>query len=285
MGLPDPFIDQLAQEADSIRPDFDQVDAYLYHDHVHDRPLREDLRRLVNELVADPDYDGQPDNPVVDTRTAHLSSEDAALVIDSASMVWSGTVGKALNRTARKLVSHLAADPEFEPLPWEEDINNFVASRMTGKRPNLVTLVQQQLNQYAIDSGLVAMAEEEIKAQARAALGAVPLLDRDIYGFTSRNAERLQLAEPYISHVKESRRRFAIYWMSRFESGENGPQREARYATAIRALLGRGETRSAISRMLGISTSVMDRIQRENRRNVALTPDDPILTELAPMLR
>jgi hypothetical protein len=149
-------------------------------------------------------------------------------------------VGRALDRTTRKLVTHLAADPEFDPLLWEEDINNFAASRLKGKRPGLVTLVQRQLNQHAYENGLIEKVEEEIKREARAALNAMTRLDRDIYGFTSRNAKRLQLAEPYISHVKESRRRFVINWMSRFEGEELRSKREARYATAIRALVAGG---------------------------------------------
>ncbi len=282
---PDPVVDQLAQEANSILLDFDRVPDYLYCDYSRDRTLDIELRKVVNDLVRDPDYDGQPHSPIAGARTAHLSPEDAESVAYSASMVWSETVGKALDRTAKKLVTHLAADPEFEPLPWSQDIINFVASRLTGMRPGLVALVQQDLNQYANESGLIAKVEEEIKLEAWAALNAMTPVDRDIYGFTTRNAKRLYLAEPYIPHVKESRRRFVIYWMSQFEGEKDGLKREARYATAIRALMRRGETRAAISRTLGISTSVMDRIERENRRDVALAPDDPILTDLAPSLR
>lgn len=280
-----PVIDQLAQEADSIQPDLGRVDEYLYYDYSRDRQLSADLRKLVNELVLDPGYDGRPDNPVASARTDQLSSEDAESVGYCASMVWGQTVGKALDRTTKRLVTHLAADPEFEPLPWNTDIDNFVAGRLAGKRPGLVALVQRALNDYAFESGLIAKLEEEIKREARAALDGLTPLNRDIYGFTSRNAKRLQLAEPYLAHVKESRRRFVVYWMSRFEGEELGLKREARYATAVRALVARGETRAAISRTLGISTSIMDRIDRENRRDVVLAQDDPILTDLAPSLR
>ena len=200
-------------------------------------------------------------------------------------MVWGETVGKSLDHTTRELVTHLAADPEFEPLPWDGHIEGFVADRMVGKHPGLVALVQLQLNQYAFDSGLIAKLEEQFKREAHTALDAMTPIDRDIFGFTSRNAKRLQIAEPYIAHVKDSHRRYVIYWMAKFESEETGLAREARFATAVRALTARGESRAAISRTLGISTSVMDRIQRENRRDVVLAPSDPILTELAPAIR
>ena len=257
---------------------------YVYYDYSRDRELSAELKRAVNALVTHPDYDGQPGNPVAPARTAHLSPEDAESVMYVAPMVWRETIGKALERTVGKLVSHLAADPAFEPLPWNEEIDSFVASRLEGKSPGLVVMVQRGLNHYAYESGLIAKVEEEIKRDAQVALSSMTPLDRDMYGFTTRNAKRLQLAEPYISHIKESRKRFVIYWMSRIEGEESGLKREARYATAIRALVSRGETRAAVSRRLGISTSVMDRIERENRRDVPLAPNDPILTDLAPDL-
>ena len=73
--------------------------------------------------------------------------------------------------------------------------------------------------------------------------------------------------------------------MSRFEGEDLGLKREARYATAVRRLASQGQTRAAISRILGISTSVMDRIERENRKDVPLSSEDPILTDLAPSLQ
>lgn len=282
---PDPTIDRLAHEAESLSPDLTRVDDFLYYDYSRGKKLGANLRRVVNEIVLDRDFDGRPDSPVAEARTADLAPDDADLVRYAAMGVWDETMGKALGRTVKKLVAHLAADPEFDPLPWSEDINDFVAERMTGKRQALVTLTQRELNQYAWDSGLIAKAEEEIKRQARAALDAMSPLERDIYGFATRNAKRLQLAAPYIGHISEARQKLIVYWMSRFDSEEVGIHREARYATASRALVARGNTRAAISRILGISTSVMDRIERENRQNVAFAPNDPILTELAPQLR
>jgi len=282
---PDPVVDSIAAEADRYVPDLNGVEDFMYFDYVAQGPLRPELRRLVNEIVLDPTYDGSPGHKGVGTRAGNLSADDAHAVGNSASMVWGQTVGEALSGAAQRLAIHLAADPGFDPLPWEEDINAFVASRMVGKRPGLVALVQRQLNNYAQEKGLIAQVEAEIQAHARGALGAMTPLEQDVYGFTSRNAKRLQLAEPYLAGVKENRRRFVVYWMSRYEGEERGLNREARYATAARRLAGQGQTRAAISRSLGISTSIMDRIQRENRADVPLQPDDPILTDLAPSLR
>lgn len=281
---PDPVIDAIAAETDRYVPDLTGVEDYMYFDYVAQGPLRPELRRLVDEIVVDPTYDGSAGHKGVGTRAGHLSIDDAHAVGNAASMVWGQTVGEALGIAAERIALHLAADPAFDPLPWEEDNNAFVAARMDGKRPGLVALVQRQLNNYAQERGLIAQVEAEIQADARRAFGEMSPLEQDAYGFTSRNAKRLQLAEPYLTGVRENRRRFVVYWMSRFEGEERGLDREARYATAIRKLAAQGETRAAISRTLGISTAIMDRIERENRRDVPLQDDDPILTELAPAL-
>jgi hypothetical protein len=281
----DPRIVELASAAESIRPDFSKVDDYAYYDYRSDRSLGPELRALVNELVQDREYDGGYQHFDADPRLAALSSQDAESVGYAVSMVWSASVGKALEGTARQLVTLLAADPDFDPLPWGDSTEEFVKQRLAGQRPGLVKLVQQGLNTYAYESGLTAKAEEEIKADARRALDRLTPLERDEYGFTIRNAKRLQLVEHLIGSVRENRRPLVVYWMSRLEMEEHGAAREGRYATAVRLLLARGETRAGISRLLGISTSVMDRILRENRRDVALAPDDPIVTDLAPTLR
>ncbi|MGE3326375.1 MAG: AAA domain-containing protein [Acidimicrobiia bacterium] len=284
MPVSDPVIDQIAAEADDYTPDLSRVNDYSYYDYVAQAPLRTELKRLVNEIVLDPTYDGSPGNKGVGARAAHLSIDDAHAVGNAASMIWSETVGNALSGAAERIAAHLATDPAFDPLPWEEDINTFVASRLVGKRPGLVSLTQRQLNYYAQEKGLIAKVEAEIQAAARRAFSSMTPLERDAYGFTSRNAKRLQLAEPYLDGVKENRRRFVVYWMSRFEAEELGLKREARYATASRRLAAQGQSRAAISRILGISTSIMDRIERENRADIPLPPDDPIFS-LAPTLR
>ena len=66
--------------------------------------------------------------------------------------------------------------------------------------------------------------------------------------------------------------------MARIEREETGATREARYATASRALMVQGQSRAAAARTLGITTSALERVLRENRDDVRLTTDDPIVT-------
>lgn len=284
-STPDAVIEAIASEVDGYVPDLSRVEDYMYYDYIADSPMRPELKRLVNEIVIDPTYDGGVGNEGIIERAMHLSVEDQRAVTNAASMVWGQTIGTAYRGAAARIAVHLAQDPDFDPLPWEEDINDFVASRMANKPPGLVMIAQRELNAYANEKGLIARVEAEIQRDAREALSQMTPLERDIYGFTSRNAKRLQLAEPYLSRVKQNRRKFVVYWMSRFESEELGLKREARYATAVRRLAAQGHTRAAISRALGISTSVMDRIERENRNDIPLESDDPIVTKLAPSIR
>jgi hypothetical protein len=281
----DASIDRIVMELEGYVPDFNRVDDYAYFDAASQASLSTDLKRLVNEIALDPTFDGSPRNSVVVVRTTHLSIDDANAVSKAASLVWGTTFGEAMNRAAQRIAVHLARDPEFDPLPWEEDVNQFVSEHMLGQRPPLVALVQRQLNLYAAEQGLTTTVEAEIKADARKALDAMSPLERDVYGFTSRNAKRLHLAEPYLADVREGRRRFVVYWMSRFDNEEQAHTRDARYATASRRLIAEGHARAEVSRVLGISSAIIDRIERESRTDVVLLPDDPILTQLAPSLR
>ena len=70
--------------------------------------------------------------------------------------------------------------------------------------PDLIGSIESQLRQHAEAAGLIEKVEQEVKQEARTALDAMTPLERDTYGFTSRNVRRLQLAEPFISHIPPS---------------------------------------------------------------------------------
>lgn len=192
---------------------------------------------------------------------------------------------RGLEPLAHQLAVRLAEDPDFDPLPWDEGLRTFVEDRLEGHRPALIWFTQQALFAMAEASGLIQRNEAEVKQAAQDVLSRMTALERDVYGFASRNVRRRQLADPYLQEVRANRHDVLIYWMSRFEHEQTGTLREARYATASRRLASLGETRANISRLLGISTSVLDRVERENRVDVELAEDDPILTDLAPSLR
>jgi len=280
----DPVVEQLARQADAVSPDLSAVDEAAYFDYENDRPVPAELRALANEIALDWDCEGGVDHPAAVQRVAHLSAADTRTVGAVVSRVWHASVYPALEPLAQQLALRLAEDPDFDPLPWGEWLDTFVRERLDGHRPALIWIARQALFAHAESSGLVRRNEEEVKRAAQDALSRMSLLERDVYGFTSRNARRQQLAERHLRDVRPTRRELVIYWMSRFESEQTGARREARYATASRRLAALGETRASISRILGISASVLDRIERENRLDVDLDSDDPIITDLAPVL-
>lgn len=114
-------------------------------------------------------------------------------------------------------------------------------------------------------------------------MAAMGPLERVGLGFTTRTAERQQLVEPYLDGVQVRWRAYVIRLVVQTLS-DSAVAREARYATAARRLAALGQSRAAISRTIGTSTAVMDRAERENRRDATLKPTEPILTNLVPEL-
>jgi hypothetical protein len=277
-------IEQLIRQADALSPDLSGVDEATYFDYEHSRPLPLELRTVANEIALDWECGGGADHPAALQRLAQLSASDSRAVGTVASRVWHESVYRALEPLAQRLALRLAEDPDFDPLPWGEWFDDFVGDRLDGHRPALTWITRQALFAIAESSGQIQRNESEVKYAAQAALSRMGPLERDVYGFTSRNARRRQLAQDYLNDIRPTRHELMIYWMSRFESEQSGAQREARYATASRRLRALGESRAAVSRLLGLSGSVLDRVERENPSDVQLALDDPILTHLAPQL-
>lgn len=277
-------VEELVRRADSFTPNLSTVDELAYFDYQRGAPLPLELRAVANEIALDWDCDGGADHPAARQRLAQLSASDAQSVSAVASRVWYQAVYSAMEPLAQRLALHLAEDPDFDPLPWGEWLDDFVDGRLHGHRPALISITRRALFDTAERSGEVERNEAEVKRNAQAALESMGPLERDVYGFASRNERRRQLALDHLTDIRPTRHGLMIYWMSRFEGEQFGAQREARFATASRRLADLGESRAAVSRLLGISTSVLDRIERENRSDVDLAWDDPIVVHLAPQL-
>ncbi len=262
------------------------VDEGAYFDYETNRCSPESFA-LANEIALDWSYDGGLDHPAALERSAEAprsrrcpSGQHSGLQrLVCGRGQGTGTLGTAA-------CAPTSGGPRLRPPPMGRGVERL--RRRTAWRvtvPALIWFTQQALFTMAETSGLIQRNEAEVKQAAQDALSRMTPLQRDVYGFASRNARRRQLAERYLENIRPSRHGLLIYWMSRFESEQSGTLRETRYATASRRLTGMGETRANISRLLGISTSVLDRIERENRSDVELADDDPILTDLAPSLR
>ena len=106
--------------------------------------------------------------------------------------------------------------------------------------------------------------------------------ERDRLGFSSKNAAKLQVLAPYLDGESGGRAERLAREVANFEQERFGHSREERYATAARRLQAGGMTRAAVSRCLGISNSILERVVATHRRDVELASDDPIKVDLAP---
>lgn len=253
-----------------------------YFDYRSGRTIEGELRELADRVAADERFDGHQSRRLVAEFTAHLDADDAETVRNVAARVFNETVGKQLDNRAQQLLVDLAVDPGFDPLAWGDDLHDFLSARVAEEDPRVVTRLQRELPGYARESGLARKAEREIAQSARQMLERIPPLVRDQLGFASKNAIRLQIMSPYLEDLPENRKQHVLRELVNLEADLHSATREARYATAVRKLLDLGSRKAEISRRLGISTSVMDRLVSTHRSDVDFDSGDPIVTTLAP---
>lgn len=253
-----------------------------YYDYQSGRTVEGEFRELVDRIVADERFDGYRSRRLATEYVAHLDAHDAHIVENVAVRVFNETVGKELDNRATRLLPGLAADPEFDPLAWGADLEDFLAARLPVEDPRVLERLGSELPAYARESGLTSKAQREVAESARLVFDSLTPLVRDQLGFASKNAGRLQLVGSYLDEIPPNRKQHVLRELVDLESDVHAASREARYATATRRLVELGRTKAEISRRLGISTSVMDRIVRANRSDIELDPQDPIVTTLAP---
>ncbi len=126
--------------------------------------------------------------------------------------------------------------------------------------PRLVARVLRATERLVWESGIRAKAQADLRQVATTLVEELPALVRDQFGFTTRSAQREQLIAPYLQHVPVSRREWLQREMVHVELGVFGREREQRYATAARLLMAADKSKTGTARILGISTSVIDRI-------------------------
>lgn len=240
------------------------------------------VREAVDALVADQRFNGYRSGHVLADHVTNLNAEDAAAVERVARRVFNEGVGKQLDHEAGQLVQSLVRDPAYDPLAWGDEISAFVAERIKDEDPRLIDRVEQALSSYAYESGERAKAERRVAQRAEAILLALSPSDRDLLGFASKNAVKVQLLADYLEGETGSRAERLAREVARLEDERFGISREERYATAARRLQATGMTRAEVSRRLGVSSSILDRITTTHRRDRQLDTSDPIMTELVP---
>ncbi|GIM62457.1 hypothetical protein Pve01_76500 [Planomonospora venezuelensis] len=253
-----------------------------YYDWQSGKKVSGRVREAVDALVADNRFNGYRSGHVVAEHVAELDAEDADAVERVARRVFQETVGKQLDHRAAQLVQTLVKDPSYDPLAWGPENHAFIEERVEDEDPRLLERLERALSTYAYESGARTKAERELAKRAEAILLALSPAERDRLGFASRNAAKLQVLAPHLEGESSSKAERLAKEVARLEQERFGLPREERYATAARHLQASGMTRAEVSRRLGISNSIVERIVATHRRDVELTSDDPIRVDLAP---
>ncbi|MGD8201517.1 hypothetical protein ACQE98_12720 [Ornithinimicrobium sp. W1679] len=253
-----------------------------YYDWQSGRKVSGRVREAVDALVADGRFNGYRSGHVVAEYVAELEAEDADAVERVARRVFEETVGKQLDHQATQLVQTLVKDPAYDPLAWGPENRAFIEERVENEDLRLLERLERALATYAHESGARTKAERELARRAEAILLALTPAERDRLGFASRNAAKLQVLAPHLKGESNSKADRLAKEVARLEQERFGLPREERYATAARHLQASGMTRAEVSRRLGISNSIVERIVATHRRDVELTSDDPIRVDLAP---
>jgi len=250
--------------------------------------LRPKLQGLVDVLVAHEDYDPMEHSvtsQLLEEVCGSLSDDDFERVSDVAESRFFAELEDRIETAAERLAARLLKDDTFDPLVPRDVLTQWVASKRSDAPRRVVRRAVGGLRRLAFDSGLMERAEEALEAEATELLDSLPADVRDRLGFSSRVAVRTALLEPYLGAYPEHRHDRLTSLLYRIEVDEHGPAREQRYATAAALLMDtHGETKTSAGRILGLSSSVIERIRRENPKRVPIAGDE-VLSTLDPRLR
>ena len=169
-----------------------------YYDWQSGKKVSGRVRDAVDALIADDRFNGYRSGHVVAEYVAELDADDAEAVERVARRVFDESVGKQLDHRATQLVQSLVKDPSYDPLAWGPEIRAFVDERVEGEDPRLFERTERALSTYAYESGARPKAERELAKRAEAILLALSQSERDRLGFSSKNAAKLQVVEPYL---------------------------------------------------------------------------------------
>lgn len=249
--------------------------------------LTEEQQGLVDSILANEDYD--PDDhewemAVLDEICSDLDDEAYGQVKEVAEFRFGETLDSAMDTKADRLATSLAKDPDFDPLLDSDELQEWAADKKSIDERRVARRVVRSLRHIAHTTGLWEAAHEALTEEATAILDGMPGDVRDRLGFTSRNAARTALLEPYLAHLPEGRQEHLAFRICRIEEERDGIRRQQRYASAAATLMDdHGETKAATGRILGISGSVIDRLLRDFPKRIDLR-DDEVLVGLDPRL-
>lgn len=147
---PDPAIAAIVAEVETLMPDLAGLGDHDYWYSRTREPIREDLRRVVDALVADPGYGLGVDltcgaHPF-SAELGHLSKEDLHAVDSVASRVWRVGMGGVLMPYVHVVVNNLADASELGGLSGTNAFIDFARSRIGPARPGFAESVGAYLS-------------------------------------------------------------------------------------------------------------------------------------------
>lgn len=247
--------------------------------------LDDTARAAVDALLADPRYEGHGGASLeaLAHHGAGFADEAYSRMKQVAQRRYFELVEVPMRDRAQRLAAELVSLPDLDPLEFHgQAAKDFVAGHVTEEDPRFIRVVARQMSQLIWESGLHDRARDAVERDARELLGSLPLLVRDRVCFASRVGARESLLRPYADGREDRLLTRIAALIGSVEAEPAKRARESRYASATRELLAAGTTKASVSRSLGISTSVIDRILREYPDAPKLSVDDPIVTDLLP---
>jgi hypothetical protein len=246
-----------------------------------------EIRPYTETLVRDPRYSpaGRA-NLDPDTLTEILGTSDPAIHAAAYEDSWSAydrKVRPAYVKAAREHLATMVASPKFR---WDvatvsyghRYINDLAAALGITLEPRVLdefpTVLGAWMESNPKHTPFVAPTVERI-------WDSLTVAERDAIGFDSRTAQTTARLAHLLPPDELPTTTEVLVSEIRQLAAETQPKREARYATAARYLIGRGLTKAAISRALGLTTNRIDRITSIHPTDVMLDSDDPLHTAIA----
>ena len=255
----------------------------LYYDWQSGNKVSGQVRDAVDALVADDRFNGYRSGHVVAEYVAELDADEA----------------EAVERVARRVFDEGVGNSSIIELPsWFSPLSRIrCTTRWPGAPRSAPSSMSASTNKPGSSS-----ASNAPSRPTRTSPALVPRLNATwpnaprpsslgshsqsatVLGSPRRMRPELQVLEPHLEGESGSRADRLVKEVARLEQERFGLSREERYATAARQLQAGGMRRAEVSRRLGISNSILERLVATHRRDVELASDDPIRIDLAPDL-
>lgn len=251
-----------------------------------------EVRRYTSIVVADDRYSPSRHGFRLtgDELAELLGTDDQAIhaaVYDGAREVYEREVLPDLTKQAREHARTIVAHPL-----WRWDVFAGAAGRflveMIDEALELVGIhdvdprVRQEVSGqlFLLHNSHKSSADVYVETTARKIWNQLDADEQDAVAFDSRVAATEQRVRHLLPDDEMQVTRQVLVSAIRSLAAENQVEREMRYATAGRALMGSGASKAAAGRTLGLAPARLDRIVAENPKDVTIAEDDHLFQVL-----